>query len=139
MLLTVGYEGRTQDGLIDLVDAHGARRFIDVRLRASSRKPGFGKTSLSAALRGCGIEYVHEPTLGNPRDNRKPFNAGAPAALARYEDVLSGVGAAALDRVIAAASDGTVAIMCFEHDHRTCHRDAIAHHAADAGLVVVHL
>jgi hypothetical protein len=45
------------------------------------------KRKLAAALADAGIDYMHLPALGNPKDNRQPFrtaarlvgNASAPA------------------------------------------------------------
>jgi hypothetical protein len=38
-----------------------------------SRKRGFGKTALRAALAEVGIAYEHRPELGNPKENRPGF------------------------------------------------------------------
>ena len=38
-----------------------------------SRKRGFSKTSLTAALAAAGIGYRHETELGNPPENRDAF------------------------------------------------------------------
>jgi hypothetical protein len=39
-LLSVGYEGRTVDDLVDLLVAEGVEVVADVRLTPMSRKPG---------------------------------------------------------------------------------------------------
>ncbi|MDQ3504076.1 MAG: DUF488 domain-containing protein [Actinomycetota bacterium] len=51
---------------------------LDVRLNAISRKPGFSKKRLTAALAAVGIGYRHARALGNPRDNREPFHSADP-------------------------------------------------------------
>lgn len=130
-IVSVGYEGRSVDELVDaLVDA-GVSVLVDVRQNAISRKPGLSKRALAERLRARGIAYVHEPTLGNPRENRDGLRAQRPESLAAFEAHLHGVGAAALDRVDALRRGRTIALLCFEVDPRTCHRSIVAEHLRD--------
>src|SRR5438552_16030725 len=76
-----GYQGHTLDTFIDGLGTAGVRLLVDVRLTPTSRKPGFARTRLQAALRAAGIDYLHLSTLGNPKANRAGF-AGPPAARA---------------------------------------------------------
>ncbi|MDQ1422736.1 MAG: hypothetical protein QOD72_234 [Acidimicrobiaceae bacterium] len=125
MIVGVGYEGMTIDGFIaDLVSRRIAL-VVDVRLNAVSRKPGFSRRALAAALEGAGIGYRHEPTLGNPRDNRDGFGAGDPAALAVMRARVATVGAEAMGRLAAESRRRRVAVLCFEHDEHRCHRRVI--------------
>lgn len=127
MLVSVGYQGRDLDEFVELLGAQGVRELIDVRFRASSRKPGFSKTKLSEALEQAGSAYTHLPALGNPPDNRDPFRDGVPAAVARYRTILDGDAADALDDLVERASTaGPVAMLCVCRDHDLCHRRVIA-------------
>ena len=62
-LFSVGYEGRDLDEFVRLLRAHGVTVLLDVRLNAISRKPGFSKTRLTAALADAGIRYRHARAL----------------------------------------------------------------------------
>ena len=126
-VLSVGYERREITELArELADA-GVRVLADVRLTPSSRRPGFSKTRLAAALADVGIEYRHFRALGNPRDNRDPFRRGDPAALARYEEVLATPEAAeALAELRARRRAGPIALLCLEDEPLGCHRTRVA-------------
>jgi uncharacterized protein (DUF488 family) len=118
----IGYEGFTLDAFVDGLRARRVDVLVDVRLRASSRKPGFAKSRLRAAVEDVGIEYVHEPGLGNPPDNRDAFRARDTAAWDRYR---SSVDPDALARVAEIARSRRVVLMCVERDAETCHRAAL--------------
>ncbi|NKY89756.1 DUF488 domain-containing protein [Nocardia veterana] len=139
-LFTVGYEGRRADELITILAQAGVATVVDVRLTPISRKPGLSKTKLSAALAEAGIRYVHLKELGNPRDNRDGFRVGDADARDRYAHVLaSPEGADALRSVRTLMAHGPVALLCFEHDHTTCHRQMVAdavRKGAAAGRVI---
>jgi hypothetical protein len=42
------------------------------------------KRKLAAALADAGIDYMHLPALGNPKDNRQPFRTGDAASRQRF-------------------------------------------------------
>lgn len=125
-LVSVGYEGRRADELIAMLLHERVRTVVDVRLTPISRKPGLSKSKLAAALADAGIDYVHLKELGNPQDNRALFRAGAAAGRDRFAQILGGGDAGrALDTVRRLINDGPVALLCFERDHTTCHREMI--------------
>ena len=125
MIAGVGYEGVTVDALVaDLVERR-IELVVDVRLNALSRKRGFSRRALSAALDAAGIGYRHEPTLGNPRDNRDGFRAGDAAAMEVMQARLATVGAEAMARLERDAREHRVAVLCFERDEERCHRRMI--------------
>jgi uncharacterized protein (DUF488 family) len=126
----VGYEGKTIDEVIRTLKAWGVSTLVDVRLNAISRKKGFSKTALRNSLEGSGLSYVHLPALGNPKENRAGFySPGTEQAANAHDTFLSGLDSdsarAALDRIEELGRDGGVALLCFEHDHRMCHRNLI--------------
>jgi uncharacterized protein (DUF488 family) len=128
-VMGVGYEGKTPDAFIRELAASGTQLLVDVRLNPVSRKSGFSKRALAAALTDVGISYCHAAQLGNPAWNRPGF-AGTPqevrAARERFGGMLSsGEARAALRQIAEAAACGVVAVMCVEADDRACHRYVI--------------
>jgi uncharacterized protein (DUF488 family) len=123
---TIGYEGRSVEQLVDSLLEEDVAVLVDVRLRAMSRKTGFGRSALAAAHTAAGIEYVHEPTLGNPKENREPFHRNDPRARAFYDQRMHDVGGDALRRLEQLVVSRPVALLCFERDAAICHRTAIA-------------
>ena len=124
-VVTIGYEGRQLDEFIAELTDRGVEIVFDVRENAISRKPGFSKRRLGDALTAAGIEYRHMPALGNPRSNRDAFRAGDPAARDVFLRHLDNGSREDLDEVAAAARTRTIALMCFEREHSTCHRSCI--------------
>jgi uncharacterized protein (DUF488 family) len=141
-LLTIGYQNRTVDDIIAALRAARVKVLVDVRLTPMSRKPGLSKNGLAARLHEAGIDYIHLPALGNPRDNRDSYRRGDEAAVAKYRNVLrTPEGQAALDQLVRLATQKRVALMCFEHDAAECHRSMVAGALVRAGTTsqVVHL
>ena len=140
-IVSIGYEGRTLDDFISTLTARGVEVLVDVRLTAISRKPGFSKTALMNAAVAAGIEYVHEPLLGNPIDNRDDYRAGYKRARTRYGKRLAGESSTAVDRLVTLATKQRVAVLCVERDHTICHRDELIHVALEREpkLHVTHL
>ena len=125
-LVSVGYEGRDADGLIEHLKQLGVSVVVDVRLNAISRKRGLSKTALREGLGRAGIDYVHLRALGNPRENREGFRAGSPAARRRFLRTLTSKdGSTALDELADLSADRVVAVLCFEAEHDTCHRACV--------------
>lgn len=124
-VVSVGYEGRTAEELVEAMEDR-VDVLVDVRLTPSSRKPGLSKGKLAAALDRVGVRYVHMRALGNPRDNRAGFRAGDPASQRRYAEVLHDEAASeALEQLEQLLTGARVALLCFERDSDTCHRQAI--------------
>jgi uncharacterized protein (DUF488 family) len=141
-ITTIGYQARTVDEIIGMLQAADVKILVDVRLTPLSRKPGLSKNGLAARLRDAGIDYVHLRQLGNPRDNRDAFRRGDEHAVARYRAVLrTPEGQAALGQLLRLATHRRISLMCFEHDASECHRSMVAEALAEAGAMsqVVHL
>src|SRR5438093_11909085 len=75
-IFTIGYEGATVGEFLDALREAGVERLIDVRALPLSRRPGFSKSPLRAALAEAGIEYVHLKALGTPAEGRAAARAG---------------------------------------------------------------
>lgn len=122
---TAGYEGRSLDDLLEALTAAGVRRLVDVRELPLSRKPGFSKSKLAAALEEVGIEYRHVKDLGNPKPYRQLYYSGdIKAGAAAYRRHLSKHSNGALAE-LAESLDGPTCLLCFERDHARCHRAVI--------------
>lgn len=124
-VVSVGYQLRDLDELVQLLQAEAVDVLVDVRLSARSRKPGLSKSALAEGLADAGIAYRHEPTLGNPPENREPFQDGDAAARTLMADKLRDEGADAVAALAELADEQTVALLCYERDHDICHRSAV--------------
>jgi len=141
-IVSAGYEGRSIEGFVQALTDSGVQTVADVRLNAISRKKGFSKTRLTAALAEAGIDYRHLSALGNPKDNRPPFWEGRPAeGQAAFRRLLADDPApGALEELFTLAARQSVAVLCFEQDEERCHRKVICDIArAEHGLDVVPL
>jgi uncharacterized protein (DUF488 family) len=126
-LLTVGYQGRTAAELIGLLEQARVDVVVDVRLTPLSRKPGLSKRALAERLAQAGIDYVHLRGLGNPVENRDGFRRGEQDSKHRFGKVLtSDDGQRALGEIRELMHEQRVALLCFEQDAATCHRDLVS-------------
>ena len=123
---SVGYEGFTLRGFTECMVQSRVEIVVDVRLNAVSRRPGFSKKSLAAALEAEGITYLHEPKLGNPPDNRDSFrNGDIHVGRKRMQKILTNGSRDSLRRVGDLARGRRIAVLCVERDHAHCHRSVI--------------
>jgi uncharacterized protein (DUF488 family) len=125
-IYSVGYEGFDIDALVGRLGLSHVAAVIDVRLNPSSRRPGFSRGPLDAALEQAGIGYLHEPELGNPADNRDAFRRGdGSEGRRRMRERLEHGSRAAVDRLIKQARVHPVAVLCLERDPSRCHRTVL--------------
>jgi len=127
-LLTIGYEGCTIDGVLsELRDAH-VDLLIDVRAVAASRKPGFSKRQLAAGLDQIGIGYIHLQRLGTPKPGRDAVRAGHPERMVPIFNAHMETPEAqwALAQAKGLTVQRRCCLLCFERDHRHCHRHLVA-------------
>lgn len=127
-LTTIGYEGTTIDQVLTTLRDAQVRLLIDVRAVPQSRKPGFSKRQLAAALDEVGIGYVHLQGLGTPKPGRDAVRAGHPERMEVIfrEHMTSDRAQAELAQAKQLASERTACMLCFERDHNTCHRKLVA-------------
>ncbi len=125
-LISVGYGGRRITKFIELLMRNDVEVVVDVRLTPVTRVPGFSGAALARSLPIVGIEYIHEPRLGNPVENRGAFRSGAiDVGCARFSSILESSGRAALADLVARAQCQRVAVLCAERSHYHCHRQLI--------------
>lgn len=128
-LSTIGYEQSVQSALIDELKRAKIKLLVDVRAVAASRKPGFSKRQLAAALDENGIAYLHLQKLGTPAEGRTAARAGDLKTLWKiYERHLKTAEAKeAMVELLTIVQSGTSAcLLCFERDVAHCHRQRIA-------------
>lgn len=138
-IVSVGYEGLAiEDFVAELVRA-GVQTVADVRLNAISRKAGFSKTRLREALAAEGITYRHMRSLGNAKENRRPFWDGRAEEGRRVfrEALRSPEAESSLEELSALVQDHVVAVLCFESDAEMCHRKVIIDKVAGESKVPV--
>ncbi|MBR23306.1 MAG: hypothetical protein CMF57_12865 [Leifsonia sp.] len=141
-MIGMGYEGLSIEEFCSHVSTEGVSVVVDVRLNALSRKPGFSKNGLRAALAEAGVDYLHFPVLGNPRDNRDGFalpgSRAGDAARNRYRASISTADAmSAIAEITALASARVVGVMCFEKEQHECHRELVIERV-EAALHALH-
>ena len=126
-IFTIGYEGATVDGLIDTLAAAGVKCLIDVRAVPQSRKPGFSKRALAAALAERGIAYRHLQRLGTPTEGRNAARKGDIETMRRiYLDHLTAADAQAETAMLLdVARESPAALLCFERLPAACHRSVL--------------
>lgn len=127
VLYTIGYQGLDVPEFIKILQSHQISHIYDVRENPLSRKKGFSKNQLALALTENGIAYEHFRALGTPRELRQEFrkNNDWGWLSAHYLEYLQSR-SEEIDRLVSLASDHRCCLMCFEADHKDCHRSLIA-------------
>ena len=126
-IFTIGYEATTMGDFIAALQEAGVERVIDVRALPLSRRPGFSKSPLKAALGEAGIEYVHLKALGTPSEGRSAARAGRQDGLKRIYagqlDLPEAIVQAEQMRELAAERPS--ALLCYEREPSACHRSLL--------------
>ena len=137
-IFTIGYEGATVGEFLDALREAGVERVIDVRALPLSRRPGFSKSPLRAALEEVGIEYVHLKALGTPAEGRAAARAGRHEDMARvYASQLELPEAIAQGaQMVTLAGERASALLCFEREPAHCHRTLLLDAVAPSAEVV---
>ena len=133
-LATIGYEATTVASFLDTLRAGGIELLVDVRAVASSRRPGFAKTKLSANVEEAGIGYLHLRDLGTPADGRAAARAGRHAEMRRiFLEHLAGDAAQRQLHDLAEIVRGgrRACLLCFEANPAHCHRTLVANALAE--------
>ena len=85
-LFTIGYEKAAPAAVMGELKRAKIDLLVDTRAVAASRRPGFSKRQLAAALDEAGIAYVHLQKLGTPAEGRQAARAGDLDTLWRIYD-----------------------------------------------------
>jgi uncharacterized protein (DUF488 family) len=124
-LLTVGYQDRSISEFVDLLRGREVDVLVDVRLNPISRKKGFSKRVLAAALEEAGIGYVHRRELGNPKEIRDKAKS-TEECLRLYEDWMRERWSTAVAALADELRGKRVCLVCMERHEADCHRSIVA-------------
>jgi uncharacterized protein (DUF488 family) len=140
---TIGHSNYPLEQFIEILNAHGIERVIDVRRFPASRKwPHFNAQSLSETLPAAGIDYASLPELGGRRNSRpdSPHLAWQSDAFRGYADYMDTPSfEAGLKRLIPLAKDMRSTLMCAEVLPWRCHRSLIADTLIARGWEVIEI
>ena len=136
-LFTIGYGGRTAEGLIALLKAHDVRTVVDIRLRPDRASMGIwvkAKTSdkgIEKRLHDHAIAYRSLIELGNVFLEFEDWRD-------RYRRLLQSAGDLLVERLNEV--DPPYCLLCAEKRATDCHREQLADYLAQStGLQVEHL
>lgn len=127
-LFTIGYEQAKPATVLNELTQAKIDTLVDVRAVAASRRPGFSKRQLAAALDEAGIAYIHLQKLGTPAEGRQAARAGDRDTLQRIYDkhIKKAEPQAELDELAGLIKSGKrIALLCYCRDPKTCHRSRI--------------
>jgi len=128
-VFTVGYEDFQIDKFVEFLRGKKIEEVADVRKNPVSRKKGFSKNKLAAALAGAGISYLHYGDLGVPkawRDQNKDHKLSRERMFKKYETEILPRQTAALSHLMTEIKAKKVALLCFESEPTECHRSFVA-------------
>ena len=139
-LYTIGYEKALLKDVIATLAVAGVATLLDVRDRPISRRPGFSKRQLAAAIEYAGMRYVHLAALGTPPEGRLAnrrrewgrFWRIVEEKLARPDAELD------LDRAAELAEAAPSCLLCYEADWQVCHRRRVAEILAERRHFGIH-
>jgi uncharacterized protein (DUF488 family) len=127
-LFTVGYEQAKPASVLGELKRAKIELLVDTRAVAASRRPGFSKRQLAAALEEEGIGYIHLQKLGTPAEGRAAARSGDTDTLWRiYEKHIRSADAQReLHELVGLIKSGKrIALLCYCRDPKTCHRSRV--------------
>jgi uncharacterized protein (DUF488 family) len=135
-LYTIGYGGRQPQEFIVLLQRHGVRTLVDVRLRPDRASMGVytQAKSVEKGIQGLlaqgGIQYVSLVELGN-------IFLGDPNWREQYTRLMSLAGHLLTEQLVRVPEP--FCLMCAERRVTECHRRMIAEYLTQQGWVVEHI
>jgi uncharacterized protein (DUF488 family) len=142
-ILTIGHSTRPNEEFLELLQAHGVMRLVDVRTVPRSRhNPQFNREDLARSLHNRRLHYRHMPSLGGLRHPRRDSGntAWRNASFRGYADYMqTSEFVQALDELIDLAKQEPTAIMCAEAVPWRCHRSLIADALLVRGIPVLEI
>ncbi len=128
-IFTIGHSTRTIEAFIEILQAYGVKRLVDVRTIPRSRhNPQFNRDTLPKLLRHAGIAYTHMKELGGLRHARpdSPNMGWNNLSFRGFADYMQTPEfQTGLETLIQAAEHEQIAIMCAEAVPWRCHRSLI--------------
>lgn len=120
---TFGYTGRKTGDILDVLVTNGVRTLADIRQNpVSMYRPDLSKNNIKRLIESRGLNYMHLPELGVPRDIRaKATSTGTRDMIWDWYDEYV-IKEYNLHRFFNGIIEHPVAFMCVEIDPRECHR-----------------
>ena len=127
-LYSIGYEKALLTDVLATLTGAGVATLIDVRDRPISRRPGFSKRQLTAAIEDAGMRYVHLAALGTPPEGRLANRRRDWERFWRIVEEKLACPEAELDlqRAAEIAWSAPSCLLCYEADWHVCHRRRIS-------------
>jgi uncharacterized protein (DUF488 family) len=127
-IFTIGYEKATLADFLASLRQAGVKSVLDVRDLPLSRRPGFSKRQLAAELEEAGIAYHHLKGLGTPKEGRVAARLRQRERFWAIVEEKMATPAAEFDlqRAAELARERPSCLLCYEADHRQCHRLRVA-------------
>lgn len=124
---SIGYENyRSVEDFARLLADSGVEQLVDVRELPISRRRGFAKSALAAALAEQSVAYIHLRSMGNPKEFRDLYKSGKVAeGRAGYEYLLAHERIDELRELATTIQEKRSALMCVEAEEDVCHRQVI--------------
>jgi uncharacterized protein (DUF488 family) len=127
-LFTIGYEQAKPAAVLKELKRAKIDLLVDTRAVAASRRPGFSKKQLAAALDEQDIAYIHLQKLGTPAEGRAAAKSGNIDTLWKIYDkhIKKTEPQEELGELVKLIKSGKrIALLCYCRDPKTCHRSRI--------------
>jgi uncharacterized protein (DUF488 family) len=124
--MTIGYEALSLAEFLGMLERCRVTVLVDIRELPISRKPGFAKAALQAAVEKRGLKYEHVVELGCPRDVRHDYRADGDwkRYTKRFKAYLDGQ-TEALEQLAGWMHEERCCLLCYEEDYNFCHRSFV--------------
>ncbi len=121
---TIGYEGRTADQIVSVMSDAGVRSVLDIRYSpVSMYRPEMSKSNFRRSIEEAGLQYLHVPELGVPRDIRaKAIMTGTRDTIWEWYDTYIVGPKLSKNLHWFMNLEHPVALLCVEADPTECHR-----------------
>jgi uncharacterized protein (DUF488 family) len=125
---TIGYERRSPEELISLLQRAGVDLLIDARDRPVSRRAGFSAAALQTRCEAAGLDYEAWTELGSTPVQRERLQQTGDIARFRsaFRSFAKKHRSETVERLAKVAKRSTIALLCYEREHDSCHRGVLA-------------
>ncbi len=141
-LFSIGYEKAAPADFLATLKARGVATVADLRDLPLSRRAGFSKRQLQAAVEAAGMRYVHLRALGTPPEGREANRRRDWDRFWRIveERLASAEAELDLQRLAEIAVAAPTCLLCYEADWHICHRRRVGEILAERhGFALTHL
>lgn len=141
-LFTVGYERRSVEDVLSCLRAAGVEVLADIRQKAVSRRVEFRGEALRTACLEAGLIYQAWPRLGSTESQRDDLHDSGDlqAFHKRFRAYARRYLMPEIRHLAVEARRQSIALLCYERVHETCHRSVVAELVADetgAGITAI--